>query len=391
MIKLATTSDILSSILANKRHLWNKMLNTQPISTIVLLDNGRVIQSDMDPLFTWVTAHNIEVLSSKESSVKIKENKAVEQLDALYLLDISPESAKEIRTLFGVFCAPVSANPKKILNYHTIAYTSDRKNGNYKWKNWDSVFSKHYNGPSNALIIVDRWFFDNVKGDTNNLQRSNLFDLLNSILPQGHFSCQYQILMFVEHPQHFNKIVDISWAKQIIKVVKHVIEDLKEKREYDIYFEIVMNNKSGVESQARDNTHNRDLFTNYSYFTCQKDLRIFSQDNPPKGATLTFEELLYVNADELGSEHYESKLSDLQIFINNFIESRYKHIKNSELNTFMYAWIVNDKIFMLQQRSDGYTTGIKEIGEDDNIRLHDVTEKFMIENRLIKRFLPNCL
>ena len=366
----------------NPSHLWHGLINSQPIKMLYLLNNGWFTTSETDPIFIWVTSKNLETISSNESTLCIKQGK-VKELDALYLLDMSSEEANKVRRSYGVYCASVSSDPKEVLSDSSFANTWENTNGVFRWKNWKCIFEQLYNGPSNALVIVDRWFFDNYTRPKVKKQIYNLFDILDSILPKESLQCQYQILMYFEKPMQIKNFSALS--KSIIKVVKDVISKLKQTRTYDIRFEAIINIDNGIE--FRNATHNRIMLTNYSYVGGQQEWKIFSNDEDPLETQLTFQELLYVNKREKASTNYSIKLSALVDFTKAFFSSCVKHINNMDLGTFKYAWIINDKLYLLKQSSDGKSIGIEEIDENGNSIVHDNDNSFLIQNRIIHRHL----
>jgi hypothetical protein len=182
--------------------------------------------------------------------------------------------------------------------------------------NWNSIFTKFENlesskyllPKSNTLVINDNYLFNNSTKTGENLGILNLVSLLDAILPSNSIE-EYHILVITS---------DCKWSPEFArKNFDYILNELKVKFEYPIFFELV------IWEKPNSTRHKRMLISNYYTSIVDRGFGIFNLQNDVVGPNDIVVESIFHDALEPGDSPYETSNIYLQLF-----SSAYKSAKD---------------------------------------------------------------
>lgn len=279
MLALYTTECIISSIFESfensREGVWyNFIKKTKPSLNILLNVDSDYEYNDYNPIFILSNDYDLEVAieeihkdDSYISRVIEMRLDVIDNPNAVFVLDITPELAKQISTKYGVICHSIHDNPfESPLFQEAFEVDAVKKK---KSENWADILSKDNISPSNSLIIIDRYLFSNDTDASSQDGIDNLYDILNNILPKM-LGVEYQILIVFD---------DKTLAKgETFEIICNKINKLKKRlrgeREYPITIESISIPKGYAHY---DSTHNRRIISNYFILRVDHSLKAFKE------------------------------------------------------------------------------------------------------------------
>ena len=265
MVAIFTTSSILDKIChVDDYAAWQSMVMKLGE---VFIDGDIDIPQDMeDPLFILDSA--IKIDQSKQRfirSIEANPQIVLKEPCGIYLLDISPEVAKDIQTQYGVICQPsVAPNHELLTHKGTTAEIIEGESG----KDWKEIFRKFKATPTNSALIIDAHLFENDQYDEREhcydkkhcYGISNLHEILEQILP-SQFSDIYHVGVLLTNTDEA-KARKRSRTSLTNDRIASAINKLKKKisRPYEISIEVIF--FSQTDSDNHKLIHNRRILTN---------------------------------------------------------------------------------------------------------------------------------
>ena len=183
---------------------------------------------------------------------------------SLYILDITPAEALEIQESYGVVCLSGEQQDISLLidvNDVHIALEHEPLN-----KGWDSVLDSVETLPSNALLLTDRYLFQNESLQKGN-GFANVLSILDEVLPQRFLGGEY----------HVTIVFDIENTRLPFEKIASQLNRQKMKlaRNYPIMMEVL-----GITHSASiyNKLHNRYIISNYFLVEAAHKLAAFNGD-----------------------------------------------------------------------------------------------------------------
>jgi len=183
---------------------------------------------------------------------------------SLYILDITPAEAREMQETYGVMClSGEQPDISRLIDINDIHISLEREP---LGRGWDSVLDSVETLPSNALLLTDRYLFQNdtpQHGDGF----ANVLSILHEVLPQRFFGGEY----------HVTIVFDIEKTHQPFEKIAIQLNRQKKKlaRNYPIMMEVL-----GITSSTSiyDKLHNRYIISNYFLVEAAHKLAAFNGD-----------------------------------------------------------------------------------------------------------------
>lgn len=277
MLALYTTECIISSIFESfensREDVWyNFIKKTKPSLNILLNIDSDYECNDYNPIFILSNDFDLEVaieeINKDDSYIsRVIEMRldAIDDPNAVFVLDITPELAKQISTKYGVICQSIHDNPfESPLFQEAFEVDAVKKK---KGESWADILSKDNVFPSNSLVVIDRYLFSNDTDATSQDGIDNLYDILESILPKK-LDVEYHILIVFD-----DKTLTKGETFEIIcNKINKLKKRLKREREYPITIESVSIPKGYAHY---DSTHNRRIISNYFILRVDHSLKAF--------------------------------------------------------------------------------------------------------------------
>ncbi|MDE6522285.1 MAG: hypothetical protein K2L17_05660 [Muribaculaceae bacterium] len=279
MLALYTTECIISSIFESfensREDVWyNFIKKTKPSLNIVLNVDSDYEYNDDNPIAILRNAYDLEIYiegtnKDKDTSYiyRVIEMRldVIDDPSAVFVLDITPELAKQISAKYGVICHSINDNPfESPLFQEAFEVDAVRKK---KSENWTDILSKDNVFPSNSLVVIDRYLFSNDADASSQDGIDNLYDILNNILPKR-LGVEYHILIVFDDKTLANGETFEIICNKINKLKKR----LRGVREYPITIESVSIPKGYAHY---DSTHNRRIISNYFILRVDHSLKAF--------------------------------------------------------------------------------------------------------------------
>lgn len=277
MLALYTTECIISSIFESfensREDVWyNFIKKTKPSLNILLNIDSDYECNDYNPIFILSNDFDLEVaieeINKDDSYIsRVIEMRldAIDDPNAVFVLDITPELAKQISTKYGVICQSIHDNPfESPLFQEAFEVDAVKKK---KGESWADILSKDNVFPSNSLVVIDRYLFSNDTDATSQDGIDNLYDILESILPKK-LDVEYHILIVFD-----DKTLTKGETFEIIcNKINKLKKRLRGEREYPITIESVSIPKGYAHY---DSTHNRRIISNYFILRVDHSLKAF--------------------------------------------------------------------------------------------------------------------
>lgn len=280
MLAIYTTESIVTSIYQdndNTYDVWyNLITKLRPTMNILLNENTDYEDNDYNPVYMFEKDFDINVEpeffdevgeNSYLSMVQSLVPNSIKSSQAIFILDITEEKAKEISEKYGVICHSFKSNPVS----NPIFQESIEKNVEKKEKGrgWHELLSPETIYPSNSLIFVDRYLFSkDSEGITGQDGVDNAYEVLDKILP-AKLGVDYHILFVFDAStlSSYSGVDFKSISTQLHKLLKRL------ERPYNIVLETVSIDHNDLNY---DETHNRRILSNYFIIRVDRSLKAFS-------------------------------------------------------------------------------------------------------------------
>ncbi len=272
MLTLYTTENVLTEIYLSSDeddlYVWYSFITKDNLCSELYVKFN--VDSDSEnpenPVF-WL-AHDKNIPLNNLTFLSQVINLTLNEINdpyAVFLLDISPELAKQISSKYGVICHSLQKHPKS--NPLFIESLDISILQNKKGKDWDYLLSPESVLPSNSVIVIDRYLFakQGTSGESEGIE--NIYNILNNILPHN-LEIEYHVLIVFDSTKNDTRS-DSTFSKIATKINK-----LKNKlnREYPIVIETMsIDSNNGFYSD----THNRRIVSNYFIIRADHSLKAF--------------------------------------------------------------------------------------------------------------------
>lgn len=253
--------------------VWFKIFTKQEYIYVSSWDETKYPPDD-DPLFKLSDSFGVEIRCETQYIEGIPENHdlVTKYWNGIFLLDISEEEAAEIQRDYGVICQSVKKMDASILMDEGLRFSPKKDEKGYSWEFMlNKINGEHI--PSNHLIMIDRYLLarDKDKNKKNDLDfiKSNIYDILNAMLPTHQLKCRYTISFIIGE----QKEGESFFPSELSKMVNgELIPNLH--RPYGIDVEIIyLTHRSGLYTA----THNRCILTNYTVTQLEHSLKAFEE------------------------------------------------------------------------------------------------------------------
>lgn len=254
--------------------VWYKIFTKQEFIYVSSWDEKRYLTQE-DPLFL-LDSSGVEIRYATHYINDIPQNHQLvtDYWNGIFLLDISEEEAAEIQRDYGVLCQSVKKMDASILLDEGLRFSPKKDEKGYSW----NFMLNRINGehiPSNHLFMVDRYLLarDKDKNEEDDLDfiKSNIYGILNEMLPTRKLMCRYTISFIIGEQKEGNSFFPSELSKM---VNEEIIPSLR--RPYGIDVEIIyLTHMSGLYTA----THNRCILTNYTITQLEHSLKAFEKGN----------------------------------------------------------------------------------------------------------------
>ncbi len=201
-----------------------------------------------------------------------------------FILDISLEEAKKIEEKYGVIILSTTNTPRPILAKRgwDIDTTDESKP-----KTWD-YFLKNNKVTLNSLLIVDRYFFSSLQGESIDDSLFNLRVILEALLPSK-FMKNFTVTIVFDEKQSDCRINEL--ATKVNKIKKSILG----KTPFTLELISIDNNCYKYEE-----THDRFIISNYFVINATHKIKAFNSQKKPLCNQKIYFDYLYSKGIEEG-------------------------------------------------------------------------------------------
>jgi hypothetical protein len=322
MVTIFTTSNNLADICYDReKQVWQDMI--LKLGEVFVSGNVDIPLDMEDPLFILDEAIKIDYSKGDYiDSITSDHEKVLEKPCGIFLLDIPTSDANDIQLKYGVVCQSISSMNHDVLTHKGFSAETEE---NEVGKNWNDIFRKFRDTPSNSAIIIDAHLFENDAYDMTagcydtkkNAGIKNLEQILNCLLPKS-FDSVYHIAVL---------LTNIDEAKQMSRSrtsltnarVASAINKLKKSlgRQYEICIEVHFFSQGGGFHQL---IHNRRILSNYYVVDAPYKLAAFNTDGTARASqTITIKplfELIHIDPEsDMKEKRLRSDLKELGEYV----------------------------------------------------------------------------
>lgn len=202
----------------------------------------------------------------------------------VFILDFSAEESKKIEEKYGVIFLPSENTPRPILAKRGWEIdTSDDS----KPKTWEYFLSGNQ-VVFNSLLIVDRYFFSSLHGETLDDSLFNLKSILDALLPKKSVK-KFTVTIVFDESQSDCKIQEL--ATKVNKMKKSIIGRTP------FTLELLSINKN---CYKYEDTHDRFIISNYFVINATHKIKAFNSQKKSLCAQKLFFDYLYSKGIEQG-------------------------------------------------------------------------------------------
>lgn len=265
--------NMASDMKVEDQDVWYKIFTKQKFIYVSSWDEKKYLTQE-DPLFI-LDSSGVQIRYASQYIEGIPQNhqSVTEYWNGIFLLDISEEEAAEIQRDYGVICQSVKKMDASILVDEGLRFSPKKGEKGYSWD-----FMLHrINGehiPSNHLFMIDRYLLSRekkVEEDDLYFIKSNIYDILNEMLPTHELMCRYTVSFIIGEQKDGKSFFPSELSKM---VNEEIIPCLN--RPYGIDVEIIyLTHMSGLYTA----THNRCILTNYTVTQLEHSLKAFEKGN----------------------------------------------------------------------------------------------------------------
>lgn len=318
MIKIFTTAKGLDIICHNPGNwVWVEIIRN--LRKVYIDGDISIPESAEDTLFIVDSAGYIDRESKSQfiTDVPSKTKRVLEEPCGIYLLEVKSGKAASIQKDYGVVCQSLSSLDYNSLTHKGITLELIKDEYNRSWK---KTIKKFKQDPSNSVLIVDRYLFDNDYLDGNNVlldsknKLVNLFSILDEILPQT-FNSTYHIGIIARDIENGKKCQASFGNSDIAGDVQAIIPKLN--RNYEISTDIIFVSRN--EGLFKD-IHNRQIFTNTLVLTALHQLSAFDANGRSKvsqtiDVRTLFEPIIYEPESDCKAQRINDDLEKFRKYI----------------------------------------------------------------------------
>lgn len=277
---LYTTEEILSSIYHdedNKYTVWyDFIMKLCPNLKVVVNSHSDYEDNNNNPIFLIQhdlgSQTDIDYFDETDGNIILRHivdmhNSELSESNAIIILDVSEEEAKNISEVYGIICHPFHIEPiKNPLFQEGIEKSVDK---NEQQMGWQKLFSADCEVPSNSLIFVDRYLFSKEGRITSQDGIDNVYDILLNVLPKS-LDVDYHILIIFDATTL--KSADGDTFERISTRINTLKKRLSKNYDYKILIETLSLDRN---TQYYNETHNRRVLSNYFMLRVDRSLKAF--------------------------------------------------------------------------------------------------------------------
>ena len=253
--------------------------------------NGQRGGSKMQKFFTGHSMKRPKSASNVFSALLSDHQKFLDYSRSMFVLDITPDEAKNIRDKYGVMVLSKDQFPDEVFQFQ-IKDTVKKGEVKYGYDDgWDSFFNlrRHPWLPSNVLVFSDEYLFKNEDFGIN-LGVRNLKSIISNLLPE-HLGTEFQILIVSPIPKN-NRLS----AQKISNELTNFVHELP--LDYSCKITFVFTNA----------VHTRKAISNYYVMTCDKGFCVYLNSKKNKVYDTNFVDItsdFHSAADSAGTNGYD--------------------------------------------------------------------------------------
>lgn len=208
---------------------------------------------------------SINVDNKLLEDIKKDINTVLEVSNPAFILDIPFEEAKKIEEKYGVIFLSTMDTPRPILAKRgwDIDTTDESKP-----KTWE-FFLKNNKISFNSLLIVDRYFFSSMKGETIDDSLFNLRAILEALLPSKVMK-KFTVTIVFDEKQSDYRINEL--ATKVNKIKKTIVG----KTPFTLELISIDNN-----CYKYEDTHDRFIISNYFVISATHKIKAFNAQKKP--------------------------------------------------------------------------------------------------------------
>lgn len=207
----------------------------------------------------------------------------------VFILDFSSEYSKNIEEKFGVIFLPSQNTPKPVLAKRGWEIDTTDKG---KPQTWD-FFLKGNKAILNSILILDRYFFSSLQGETIDDSLFNLRAILENLLPAKAMKKFVVTIVFDEKRSDY-KINEL--ATKVNKIKKSILG----KTPFTLELISIDDNCYKYEE-----THDRFIVSNYFIINATHKIKAFNSQKKPLCSQKIFFDYLYskgIEEDDISSK-----------------------------------------------------------------------------------------
>ncbi len=210
----------------------------------------------------------VQLLSKADSErYKAHPEDVLKHPSALYILDITPAEASDIQRQYGVMCLS-GDNPdiSPLIDVSDYFKPSPEKK---KFRGWDRVLDSVEHLPSNALLLIDRYLFSS-RSKSRGDGLDNVRHILSELLPKEFFGKDYHVTIVFNVEEKHRSYTFTEIASKLYDIARQL------RPEYTIMVEVL-----GIRETCAlyDDSHDRQIVSNYFFVEASHKLAAFDQDN----------------------------------------------------------------------------------------------------------------
>lgn len=250
--------------------VWYKIFTKQEYIYVSSWDEKKYLTQE-DPLFI-LDSSGVEIRYATQYIEAIPDNHELvtQYWNGIFLLDVTKEEASEIQRDYGVICQSTNNMDASVLMDPGLRFSLKKGEFGYLWNDMlEAVNAEKI--PSNHLFLIDRYLLardkDKTEDDDLNDILTNIYDIMNTLLPTHHLQCQYKITFIIGEQKEGSSFS----TSEISKIIyEELVPGLKRLYGIDVEF-LYLTHLSGLYTA----THNRCILTNYTVTQLEHSIKAF--------------------------------------------------------------------------------------------------------------------
>ena len=289
MLTLYTTEKKLSDFCMEGAE-WYNIVRNQP--EVYICNDSNDEQWDINNEFLCAlhrSGTSIVVDNDVLADIKKDNSCVLDFPNPVFVLDFSPEVSKSIEEKYGVIFLPTQNTPSPVLAKRGWEIDTTDKS---KPQTWD-FFLKGNKATLNSVLILDRYFFSSLQGETIDDSLFNLRAILKNLLP-GKPMKKFVVTIVFDEKQSDCNINEL--ATKVNKIKKSILG----KTPFTLELISIDNNCYKYEE-----THDRFIISNYFVINATHKIKAFNSQNKPLCSQKIFFDYLYskgIEEDDMSSK-----------------------------------------------------------------------------------------